>query len=87
MRWFSVALLPMRFLPDPILRRQARKINPIPKNFKKHIDNMIETMRAHDGVGLAAPQVGGGVRVIVVDVLPRNALGKVLKRELRERYA
>ena len=68
MRWFSVALLPMRFLPDPILRQQARKINPIPKNFKEHIDNMIETMREEQGVGLAANQVGSLRKVAVIQL-------------------
>ncbi len=68
MRWFPVALLPMRFLPDPILRRQARKINPIPKNFQKYIDNMIETMREEQGVGLAANQVGSLRKVAVIQL-------------------
>ena len=63
-----MALLPMRFLPDPILRRQARKINPIPKNFQKYIDNMIETMREEQGVGLAANQVGSLRKVAVIQL-------------------
>ncbi len=63
-----MALLPMRFLPDPILRRQARKINPIPKNFKKYIDNMIETMHEESGVGLAANQVGSLRKVAVIQL-------------------
>ncbi len=58
----------MRFLPDPILRRQARNINPIPNNFKKYIDNMIETMREEQGVGLAANQVGSLRKVAVIQL-------------------
>ena len=63
-----MSLLPMRFLPDPILRRQARKINPIPNNFKKYIDNMIETMHEEHGVGLAANQVGSLRKVAVIQL-------------------
>ena len=63
-----MALLPMRFLPDPILRQQARKINPIPNNFKNYIDNMIETMREERGVGLAANQVGSLRKVAVIQL-------------------
>ena len=68
MRCFPVALLPMRFLPDPILRQQARKINPIPKNFQNYIDNMIETMHEEQGVGLAANQVGSLRKVAVIQL-------------------
>ncbi len=63
-----MALLPMRFLPDPILRQQARKINPIPNNFKKYIENMIETMHEEHGVGLAANQVGSLRKVAVIQL-------------------
>ncbi len=63
-----MALLPMRFLPDPILRRQARKINPIPNNFKRYIDSMIETMHEEQGVGLAANQVGSLRKVAVIQL-------------------
>ena len=63
-----MALLPMRFLPDQILRQQARKINPIPNNFKKYIDDMIETMHEEQGVGLAANQVGSLRKVAVIQL-------------------
>jgi peptide deformylase len=58
----------MRFLPDPILRRQARTINPIPNNFKKYIDSMIETMHEEHGVGLAANQVGSLRKVAIIQL-------------------
>ena len=58
----------MRFLPDPILRQQARKINPIPNNFEKYIENMIETMHEEHGVGLAANQVGSLRKVAVIQL-------------------
>jgi len=54
-------------LPDPILRRKARPVSAFDKNLQVLIDDMIETMRAAPGVGLAAPQVGIGERLIIVE--------------------
>jgi len=54
-------------LPDPILRRKARSVTVFDKKLQTVIDDMIETMRAAPGVGLAAPQVGISERLIVVE--------------------
>ena len=54
-------------LPDPVLRRKARPVSVFDKNFQALIDDMIETMRAAPGVGLAAPQVGISEQLIVVE--------------------
>jgi len=51
----------------PVLRRKARKIAKITAEHRKLIEDMIETMRDAPGVGLAAPQVGAGERLIVVE--------------------
>ena len=55
------------FLPEPILRRKAHKVEKIDPDLKKLIADMIETVRVAPGVGLAAPQVGVSIRVIVVE--------------------
>ena len=55
------------FLPEPVLRRKAHKVEKIDPDIQKLIADMIETMRAAPGVGLAAPQVGISSRVIVVE--------------------
>ena len=55
------------FIPDPVLRRKARKITVFDKDLQVLIDDMIETMRAAPGVGLAAPQVGVSEQLIVVE--------------------
>ena len=55
------------YLPDPILRRKALPINRFDASLQTLIDDMIETMRAAPGVGLAAPQVGLSDRLIVVE--------------------
>ena len=54
-------------VPSPVLRHKARKVSGFGKETQKLIDDMIETMRAAPGVGLAAPQVNVSQRVIVVE--------------------
>jgi len=54
-------------LPDPVLRRKARPVDRFDESLQTLIDDMIETMRAAPGVGLAAPQVGVSQRVIVIE--------------------
>ena len=63
-----MSVLPLRYLPDPILRRHARKIGKIPPGLKKYTDDMIETMHAEHGVGLAANQVGSLQKVVVIQL-------------------
>jgi peptide deformylase len=53
--------------PDPFLRKRAKKVRSVTPEVKSLIDDMIETMREAPGVGLAAPQVGVGLRVIVAE--------------------
>lgn len=55
------------FTPEPVLRRKARPVNRIDGEVQTLIDDMIETMRDAPGVGLAAPQVNVGERLIVVE--------------------
>jgi peptide deformylase len=54
-------------LPEPVLRRKARKVTQFDNELQVLIDDMVETMRAAPGVGLAAPQVDVSYRVIVVE--------------------
>jgi peptide deformylase len=63
-----MAVIPIRTLPDPILRQKARRVKSIDKSIEKLIDNMMETMHSASGVGLAAPQVGVPIRVIVIGI-------------------
>lgn len=57
----------IRVIDDPVLRRKAKKVEKITPDIRELIEDMIETMRAAPGVGLAAPQVGVSERVIVVE--------------------
>ncbi|HLS90290.1 MAG TPA: peptide deformylase [Limnochordia bacterium] len=62
-----MAVLPLRFEGDPVLRAKARPVAKVTKRIQKLLKDMEETMYAADGVGLAAPQVGVLERLIVVD--------------------
>jgi peptide deformylase len=53
--------------PNPVLRDKARRIGAIGSATQQLIEDMIDTMRAAPGVGLAAPQVNISQRVIVVE--------------------
>ncbi len=54
--------------PDPILREKSDPIEKVDKNLRKLLDDMLETMYAAPGIGLAAIQIGIPKRVIVIDV-------------------
>lgn len=54
------------FTTDPVLRQKTRKVSRIDESVQKLIDDMIDTMYAAHGVGLAAPQVGVSLRVCVI---------------------
>ena len=54
-------------LPHPVLRRKARKVTDFGPELQELIDDMIETMRAEPGIGLAANQVGVSKQVVVVE--------------------
>ena len=63
-----MAVLPISVAPDPVLRQKAKRVRNVDKSINELVDNMIETMHAASGVGLAAPQVGVPLRVIVFGV-------------------
>lgn len=54
--------------PDPRLREKAQPVAVVDDEIRRLADDMVETMYANKGIGLAATQVGIGKRVIVVDI-------------------
>ena len=54
-------------LPQAVLKRKAHKVTGFGSAFQALADDMVETMRQAPGVGLAAPQVGESIRLIVVE--------------------
>lgn len=61
-------ILPIYVYGQPVLRQEAEDITPDYPNLKELIQNMFETMDRADGVGLAAPQVGLSIRVVVINL-------------------
>ncbi|NJD62971.1 MAG: peptide deformylase [Deltaproteobacteria bacterium] len=59
---------PILTYPDPFLQKKAAPVSLVNDRIRELVRDMFETMRAASGVGLAAPQIGVGKRVIVVDV-------------------
>ena len=53
--------------PDPILKKKASKVEKVDDELRRFLDDMLETMYASVGVGLAAPQVGVSKRILVID--------------------
>jgi peptide deformylase len=54
-------------VPDPVLRKKARKVTDFGSDLQNLVDDMVETMRQAPGVGLAAPQIDVSMRVIIVE--------------------
>jgi len=52
---------------NPILRQKAKKIHRFDPSLQRLVDDMFETMRASNGVGLAAPQIAQSIRVFVAE--------------------
>jgi len=80
-------IMTIRTHPDPVLRQLAEPVASLDDSIKKLIQDMFETMYAAPGVGLAAPQVGVSLRVIVIDLMPdgvRNDEDKKHFEELKE---
>lgn len=69
---------------EPVLRTRAQRVRSFTPKLQELIDDMIETMRAAPGVGLAAPQVGVSQRVIVVEYREEDDEGGQAKTAARK---
>ena len=64
-----MAVLPIRTVPDPVLRRKTNRVTTVDKSVKKLVNDMLETLHAEEGrAGVAAPQVGVSLRITVINV-------------------
>lgn len=63
-----MAVLKLYEYPHPVLKQKALKVEKVDDSMRSFLDDMLETMYADAGVGLAAPQVGVLQRVVVIDV-------------------
>jgi peptide deformylase len=81
-----MAVLPIRTVPDPILRKKTKRVSSIDKSIKKLVADMRETLHADTGrVGLAAPQVGVSLRITVIGIPEEEDLilinGEIVRRK------
>ena len=63
-----MTILPILTLPDKRLRTKAKAVEKVDDSIRQLVDDMLETMYAAPGVGLAATQVDRHVRLVVIDV-------------------
>jgi peptide deformylase len=75
-----MALHEIRILGDPVLRQPAKDVPEFDPELAKLVEDMFETMYHAQGIGLAAPQIGLSLRVMVVDV-------RDIEEEVGGRYA
>lgn len=61
-------ILPIYIYGQPVLRKVAEDITPDYPGLKELIDNMWDTLAESEGIGLAAPQIGKPIRVVVIDL-------------------
>lgn len=73
-----MAVLPIITAPDPRLKVVSTKVEKVDDAVRKLMDDMLETMYAAPGIGLAAIQVGVAKRVIVIDLAPEGEPHKPL---------
>ncbi|MGH9893117.1 MAG: peptide deformylase, partial [bacterium] len=79
-----MALFPIRRFGDPVLRMPTSPVKEIDTGVRKLVTDMIETMYAAPGVGLAAPQIGVSRAVIVFDAQDGNGARVLINPDLVE---
>lgn len=67
-----MAIREIRKFPDPVLRKKTSRVERIDESVNRLIEDMVETMHAAPGVGLAANQVGVSLQIAVIDLSTRE---------------
>ena len=70
--------------PDPRLRKKGETVQSVTPQLQELVANMLETMYHAKGIGLAAPQVGESVRLLVIDTRHRDENGEVDLEDMTE---
>jgi peptide deformylase len=82
-----LAVRPIRLLGDPVLRAKAKRVTSIDDSIRELVRDMIDSMYAAHGVGIAAPQIGVSLRVIVIGLPDEEPFAlvnpEIVKREGR----
>lgn len=74
-----MAVLPLIIAPDERLNKPSAKVDVVDDAVRKLLNDMLETMYANDGIGLAAVQIGVHLRCVVVDVAVREGRNEPIK--------
>jgi peptide deformylase len=74
-----MAILEILVAPDPRLKTRAMPVAVVDDRIRRLLDDMLETMYAAPGIGLAAPQVGEALRVVVVDIAQKDGVRAPLR--------
>ena len=80
-----MAIIPILVLPNPVVRRKANKVKKSDKGIKQLVENMIDTMRDANGVGLAANQIGILQRIAVIQLPDEEKVTVLINPELIEK--
>jgi peptide deformylase len=74
-----MAVQKLRLYPDPVLRQTCAPVTVFDATLASLLDDLGESMYAHKGLGLAAPQIGLALRALVVDVAQRDGPPKLIE--------
>ncbi len=74
-------LLPVVIFGDPILRKKALPLEEITEDLQRLAQDMLETMDANHGIGLAAPQIGRGIRMFILRNYQEKEDGSIVLTE------
>lgn len=75
-------LYPVVIYPNGILEKPAQEVTVITDEIVQLLEDMRETMIAHDGIGLAAPQIGKNLRMAVVEIDEESGLFELINPEI-----
>lgn len=79
----TLRILPLAYYGHPILRKIGEQVSEITDDVRTLIEEMIETMDAYDGIGLAAPQVHHSIQLFIIRKPIENKKGKVGMGEIK----
>lgn len=79
-----MAVLEILKYPDPRLRELSQPVEKFQPELKKFAQDLLDTMYAENGIGLAAPQVGNLIRMLSIDTRPRDTGGRYEENSLTE---
>jgi len=80
----ALAVLPIKVLGDAVLRQKAKRVLQVDGSIQRLVEDMLDTMRDAGGVGLAAPQVGVPLRVVVISI-PEGEVITLINPEIVKR--